>query len=340
MDHLPLIDLSPFEDNNFDDNNKKENAVISLRNACRDIGFFYVTTDALKHNPMKDVITTVKEFFDLPDEIKETANAINSTLFRGYQGVTSPSHSCAPKNKHEIMDIKESFAIGATGNASPMHGDNQWPPKCPRLIKEKLQSHWKEMMELTMQVIRCLALSLGLEEEFFVTEMTDPTAQMVCLRYPPTPPATTIRGNQSMITTTGCSAHTDCGFLTLLIQEQDTDPLQVKNRNGDWVDAPQIDGYVLCNLGDMAERWSNQYYRSSWHRVNVNTTSKARHSVPFFCNLNYGAVVDPSQSVCKGKLKSIVGETKYPSILAGDYICEKLNLMYKAKDNSEQIFKG
>ena len=281
---------------------------------------------------MNDIITTVKEFFELPGRIKESANANNSALFRGYQGVTSPSHSCAPKNNQGIMDIKESFAIGATGNASVMHGENQWPSECPAVIKEKLLSHWNEMMKLTKQVVRFLALSLGLAEEFFVTEMTDPITQMVCLRYPPTPPTTTIRGSQSLNSVTGCSAHTDCGFLTLLIQEKDTDPLQVKTRNGDWVDAPQIDGYVLCNLGDMAERWSNQYYRSSWHRVNVNHRNKSRHSIPFFCNLNYDAVVDPSESVCKGKLKSIVGEAKYSPILAGDYICQKLSLMYKNKD--------
>ena len=82
----------------------------------------------------------------------------------------------------------------------------------------------------------------------------------------------------------------------------------------------------------MAERWSNKFYRSSWHRV-ANNGSKARHSLPFFCNLNYGAVVDPSRSVCQGKLKDSVGEPKFKPILAGEYICEKLNLMYLQKED-------
>ena len=334
MEHPPLIDLSAFGDTRGVENNEKEEASTSLRNACRDIGFFYVKSDTVNNNTTDDVIKTIKEFFDLPDDVKSSANASNSPLFRGYQGVTSPSHSCAPDNKHNIMDLKESFSIGATGNASAMHGENQWPSKCPLSIKKKLEAHWNTMMKLTMQVVRCLALSLGLDEDFFLIEMNDPIAQMVCFRYPPSTSSKNISNGDS--TTTGCSAHTDCGFLTLLIQEKNTAPLQVKNINNVWVDVPQVEGYVLCNLGGMAERWSNQYYRSSWHRVNVNTSNNARHSIPFFCNLNYSAVVDPAESVCKGQLKCSVGEPKFPSVLAGDYICEKLNLMYMCKNDSEQ----
>ena len=330
MNHPPLIDLSSFGKNLLGDSNEKDNSALILRKACRDIGFFYVKSSDIAHNSFEDVITTAKQLFELPDEVKQSASANNSILFRGYQGTTSPSHSCAPGKTEQIKELKESFSIGATGNSSPMHGENQWPAKCPIMIQEKLETHWDTMLMLTKQVVRCLAISLGLDEYFFLREMTDPIAQMVCLRYPPAQPTTILEGNPTF--STGCNAHTDCGFLTLLIQEKNTSPLQVKNANGVWVDVPQIDGYVLCNLGDMAERWSNEFYRSSWHRV-ANNSTESRHSIPFFCNLNYGTVVDPSESVCKGSLKEIVGEVKFPPVLAGEYICEKLNLMYTQKNN-------
>ena len=330
MDHPPIIDISSFGDNLFEDNSEKEDAALALQNACRDIGFFYIKSNDITHTSLEDAITTVKDLFDLSNEVKESANASNSPLFRGYQGIASPSHSCAPGDKSLIKETKESFSIGAEGNLSPMHGENQWPNKCPNFIKEQLEKHWNSMLSLTRKVVRCLALSLGLEEDFFLKEMSDPIAQMVCLRYPPAPKSETLSGEQSF--NSGCNAHTDCGFLTLLVQEINTSPLQIKNTNGVWVEAPQIDGHILCNLGDMAERWSNKFYRSSWHRV-VNTGSKARHSLPFFCNLNFGAVVDPSGSVCQGKLKNSVGDPKFKPILAGEYICEKLNLMYLQKED-------
>ena len=57
-----------------------------------------------------------------------------------------------------------------------------------------------------------------------------------------------------------------------------------------------------------------------------------RHSIPFFCNLDYYAKVDPKSSVCDiSKKKHLIGKclTKYnESIFAGDYICSKLGLMY------------
>ena len=243
MNHPPLIDVSSFGNNLFENSNEKENSALILRNACRDIGFFYVKSDNIDHYSLEDVITTVKQLFELPSEVKESANATNSILFRGYQGVTSPSHSCAPDKTQQIKELKESFSIGATGNSSLMHGENQWPYKCPIIIKENLEVHWNTMLMLTKQVVRCLALSLGLKEDFFLRKMTDPIAQMVCLRYPSAPPTKMIEGKP--IFSTGCNAHTDCGFLTLLIQEKNSSPLQIKNANGVWVDAPQIDGYVF-----------------------------------------------------------------------------------------------
>ena len=68
---------------------------------------------------------------------------------------------------------------------------------------------------------------------------------MVLLRYPPP------QNNE-----TGCGAHTDCGFLTLLVQDNVQNALQIKDKAGNWIDAPQRKNCVLCNLGDMAERWT------------------------------------------------------------------------------------
>ena len=143
------------------------------------------------------------------------------------------------------------------------------------------------MLKVAHEISRALALSIGIEGNVFIDSMTNPVAQMVLLRYPP------YQNNE-----TGCGAHTDCG-LTLLVQDNVQDALQIKDKAGNWIDAPQRKNCVLCNLGDMAERWTNNYYKSTWHRVN-NRSGRKRHSIPFFCNLDYDAVVDPQTSVCEG----------------------------------------
>ena len=87
-------------------------------------------------------------------------------------------------------------------------------------------------------------------------------------------------------------AHTDCGFLTLLVQDQLVDGgLQILHKDGTWRNAPQREGCVLINLGDMASAWSNGYYKSTFHRVDT-ALKRRRHSIPFFCNLNYDAMVE------------------------------------------------
>ena len=335
----PLIDLAPFASvgASGEENELAKNKVAEkLRDACHNIGFFQIRSPSLEQELIDEAFQATIDFFDLPLDEKLTASAFDSPLFRGYQGLTSDSHSCTPTDKNEASeqtsfkthemkdgndasnhrDLKESFTIGQLGDDSRMHGDNNWPKNCPTRIQKTIGKYWNTMLKVAHEISRALALSLGLKETFFIDSMTNPVAQMVLLRYPPP------QNNE-----TGCGAHTDCGFLTLLVQDNVQDALQIKDKAGNWIDAPQRENCILCNLGDMAERWTNNYYKSTWHRVN-NRSGRQRHSIPFFCNLNYDAVVDPRTSVCQGKLRSLFGDPKFEKVVAGDYICEKLGLMH------------
>ena len=316
--HVPVLDLSAFSAAGGD---KKAVVAEEMRKACVEVGFFYVKSPTLQPGVIDGGFQAMNELFDLPLAVKETANATNSKLYRGYQGTVSDSHSCTVG---KARDLKESFTIGAVGDDSFMHGENQWPVDCSKSIQDRLNVYWDVLMRLAKEIAACLAISLGLEEDFFTKCMTNPVANMVLLRYPPPPMA------EDGVTPlqTGCGAHTDCGFLTLLVQDKSADALQVKGKDGKWHEAPQIDETVLCNLGDMAEQWSNNFYKSTWHRVN-NSSGKLRHSIPFFCNLDYDTIVDPKESVCKGMIQSLVGNPKFEAVKAGDYICQKLGIMHQ-----------
>ena len=99
-----------------------------------------------------------------------------------------------------------------------------------------------------------------------------------------------------------------------------------------WVAAPKVEGCLLVNLGDMTARWSNDLYQSTWHRVN-NRSGRTRHSIPFFCNCDYDAVVEcitacTEQGGEGGEGAGGGGEVaKYPPVKAGPYILMKLGLM-------------
>jgi isopenicillin N synthase-like dioxygenase len=80
------------------------------------------------------------------------------------------------------------------------------------------------------------------------------------------------------------AAHTDINLLTILPAA--TEPgLQVKGRDGQWIDAPSDFGLLIVNIGDMLEEASGQYYPSTQHRV-LNpvgeAAKKSRVSLPLF----------------------------------------------------------
>lgn len=57
--------------------------------------------------------------------------------------------------------------------------------------------------------------------------------------------------------------------------------LQVKNRNGDWVDVDPIEDTFIVNIGDVMERITKNLYRSTPHRV-LKPRLSDRYSVPYF----------------------------------------------------------
>ena len=90
--------------------------------------------------------------------------------------------------------------------------------------------------------------------------------------------------------------------------------LQIKVED-DWIDIPHIEDAFIINIGDMVERLTNGFYKSTVHRV-VNTHGKERYSIPFFLNPNMKVTIEPLPQFCKD------GEQP-EKFVYGDYIIRK-----------------
>jgi isopenicillin N synthase-like dioxygenase len=138
------------------------------------------------------------------------------------------------------------------------------------------------LTSLGQAVLAGVAQSLGLDAGYFVTAYTaDPTILFRIFHYPPSPPRA---GGW------GVGEHTDYGLLTLLAQD-DSGGLQVAAPEG-WIDAPPIPGTLVCNIGDMLDRLTGGWYRSTPHRVR-NLSGHGRLSFPFFLDPGFDAEVPP-----------------------------------------------
>ncbi|NMV12645.1 isopenicillin N synthase family oxygenase, partial [Vibrio parahaemolyticus] len=80
------------------------------------------------------------------------------------------------------------------------------------------------------------------------------------------------------------AAHEDINLLTVLPAANEPG-LQVKSKEGDWIDVPCDFGNLIINIGDMLQEASGGYFPSTTHRV-INPTGgrqeKSRISLPLF----------------------------------------------------------
>jgi isopenicillin N synthase-like dioxygenase len=80
----------------------------------------------------------------------------------------------------------------------------------------------------------------------------------------------------------GVGAHTDFGALTLLLQDS-IGGLEVLHKpTGTWHHVTPIEGAYVINIGDLMQRWTNDRYLSTMHRVTSPSSEKARYSCAFF----------------------------------------------------------
>ncbi|MFQ4136961.1 isopenicillin N synthase family dioxygenase [Nodosilinea sp. PGN35] len=280
---IPVIDIAPLLAEA-----KNTTAVAEqLGQACRQHGFFYITGHGVDQGLQQQLETLSREFFAQPLETKlSIAMAQGGRAWRGYFPVGGELTSGQP-------DLKEGLYLGAelgdnhplVRAGTPLHGRNLFPDTIPELQPTVLD-YLAAMTALSHAVMRGIALSLGLEANYFDRRYThDPLVLFRIFNYP----AAEAPSDQW-----GVGEHTDYGLLTILKQD-DLGGLQVKSQ-GRWIEAPPVVNSFVCNIGDMLDRITGGLYRSTPHRVK-NTSGRDRLSFPFFFDPNFAARVEPIASL-------------------------------------------
>ncbi|MEL6925081.1 MAG: 2-oxoglutarate and iron-dependent oxygenase domain-containing protein [Bacteroidota bacterium] len=283
MEHsLPIIDIQVLLNPTGD----TATVAAQLHKACTEVGFFYIINHDISEQVQAQLELLSAAFFQLGHDRKMQINmAHGGKAWRGFFPVGDELTSGKP-------DLKEGLYFGTELPESdvrvqeqlPLHGANLFPADMPDFRKTIL-TYIDAMTQLGHQLMRGIALSLGLPDDYFrIHYMQDPLCLFRIFHYPP------YRNISETDYPWGVGEHTDYGMLTILKQD-DKGGLQVKSKTG-WIDAPYIENSFVCNIGDMLDRMTGGYYRSTPHRVR-NRSGADRYSFPFFFDPDWNASIRP-----------------------------------------------
>jgi isopenicillin N synthase-like dioxygenase len=278
MAELPIIDMSAL----YRSENADGHALVAreIRSACREHGFFYVVGHGIPSASLTALERASRRFFALPQMDKDAiAMKHGGRAWRGYFPLEGELTSGRPDRKEGLYfgtELPPEHPRVRTG--TPLHGPNLWPEGVPELRPRVLE--YMDAATIAAQtLLEGVALSLDLEHDYFRRTYTaNPTVLFRIFHYPP--------GDDEVW---GVGEHTDYGLLTLLAQDP-IGGLQVHCESG-WIEAPPIPGALVCNLGDMLDRLTGGWYRSTPHRVR-NASGSQRLSFPLFLDPDFEATME------------------------------------------------
>ena len=171
------------------------------------------------------------------------------------------------------------------------HGRSNWSQKYKKdmpenlLIKEvedlnnELINLFDNFEEVGKKILSLVATALNLKENWFDNKINQGNSILRMIHYPK------LKNNSAGLR---AEAHEDINLITLLIGTEQ-EGLEVLNKEKKWIPIDVGSNKIVCNVGDMLQRLTNDNLKSTTHRV-CNPTSKKknqpRYSIPFFLHLN------------------------------------------------------
>lgn len=284
--HVPVIDVAPLVRRGGD----THEVAAQIGAACRQHGFFYVSGHGVDPELLARLDRLSRQFFALDESSKlRLRMELGGKAWRGYFAAGNELTS-------NIPDWKEGLYLGSELDAAdprvaagvPLHGSNLFPD-LPG-FRETVLQYLDALTGLGHRLMEGIALSLDLPADYFVTRyLADPLILFRIFNYPSRPAPANLGAQW------GVGEHTDYGFLTILAQDE-VGGLQVKSPEG-WIEAPPLPGTFVCNIGDMLDRVTGGRYRSTPHRVRINSSGRDRLSFPFFFDPGFDAVVYPIENL-------------------------------------------
>ncbi|PON35582.1 Oxoglutarate/iron-dependent dioxygenase [Trema orientale] len=284
---LPIFDISQPLD---------PSSLSSLSQACKELGFFHIRNHGVTKDLYKRLYSLSKHIFSLPLESKLKVGPFSSVN-------TYTPHFIASPFFESLRVSGPDFFASAQASATVLL--NQQSSEFSEILRE----YGSKMTELSKRIVQVVLMSLGenFEQKFYGSEFRKCHGYLRIINY--TPPESVKEEDE----VEGLGKHTDMSCITIVYQDQ-VGGVQVRSKQGKWLDINPSEETLLINIGDLMQAWSNEKLRSSEHRV-VLKRFVNRFSLAFFwCFEDQKVIYAPNEVVGEGHLRV------YKPFLCEDYL--------------------
>ena len=323
---IPTIDISKFSIGNDSENLQLAREVAD---ACERIGFLVIEGHGISQQTLDSVYMAGDKFFALSQDIKNHYKK-SPGVFSGYTTFASINLGYTLGDKEAKPDLREAYS---TGRADIKHDDPFftqeqlktfynplfiWPDEIAE-YRDIWNNYFQDVTQLAEKIMHLFAMALELPADYFDEMMGKHVSSLSLFNYPEqkdAPQKKQMRGG----------AHTDYGSLTVLNADWSIPGgLQVYT-DDQWLDVRAKPGTFVVNLGDMMQRWTNDKWVSTLHRVtNPPADSSAgtrRQSLVYFHIPNPQVMVE-----CVPSCEDAMHPAKYAPISIGDHHLVKMGKM-------------
>ena len=243
-----------------------------LVDSLSDSGFAVLVNHDIDKSVFAELYRQWAEFFASPDKK-------NFLMTKGANSGFVPTQVAELPRSSGARDIKEFYDYVVNG-------------KCPEGLKKITSDYYNIARSLSLTLLQWLQAGIPKDLDLSLGDSLDALVAAggnVLLRIIHYPALTGAEEKGAV----RAAEHADTNFITLL-PTATSQGLQVRLKDGSWVDVPNVEGSIVINCGDMLSHATQGFYKSAYHRVlnpDTDVENKSRISMPMFVHPHPSAVL-------------------------------------------------
>ncbi|MED6193652.1 hypothetical protein PIB30_021627 [Stylosanthes scabra] len=269
LPQLPVIDMTKLLSQDL-----KQSELQKLDHACKEWGFFQLVNHGVSTSLVENVKTGSKQFFDLPMEEK-------NKFWQTEGDIQGFGQSFVVSEEQKLDWADRFYMITFPSHLRKPH----LFPYIPLPFRDDLDTYSAELEKLCIKILELMANALAIDPREIKETFKEGTQIIRINYYPPCPQPELVIGQNT---------HSDAGGITILVQVDDVEGLQIR-KDGMWIPVKPLPNAFIINIGDTIEMITNGVYGSVEHAT-VNS-KKERMSIATFYSPKREAMIAPVASL-------------------------------------------